>query len=360
MGHEIFGERFLGRDKPAWHILGQVFDLNREISVTDAVVEAGCGYRLEKIRIPDLEAFGKPIGVPLFAVFREPTSDDPNPCYLGTVSEDHELLDNLGIARILDPIGKHWPVETVGALRKGDSFFVTLKIGRSVLNGSDAVDRYFLVNGNHANGKGVRITVSTVRVVCANTLAFNLDSATTSLSLRHTTGVDGELAAAVALIARMEKADAEVVARLEQLASTRVTKAQVDRIINEAYPEEGETGRIRVAKEARDVGLMTVSMKDAIQTWELRREAVLRQKAMAWQCYGKLCQDFPDIANTAWAAVNAVTEVENHRVGLDGSAASILFGHRGRTMDRALRMAVEVAKRGERVGTSLRRVNAIG
>jgi hypothetical protein len=359
MSHEIFGERFIGRDVPAWHKLGEVFDVAEHVTVTDAVVRTKSDYRLAKVRVGSVEAFDELIPIPMYAVVREATDDDPQPRFINMVSEDFELMDNLTVAKIGDPLAEIWPLDALGSLREGRELFFTLKIGKTVLNGSDEVVRYFMVHAPH-DGGAITTTVSAVRTVCANTVDLAIARASSRVSLPHLKGVDGELKAVMAVVAKMEQADAEAVKTLESLAASAVTKAQVERIIAAAYPEREETGRVRIAKQAEEVGLLTESMKKSVQRWELRREAVLRRKALAWGCYHKLCDEYPDIAGTAWAALNAVTEVENHRAGDDG-AASILVGSRASTMERSLRLAVAIAREGGSARTvSLRRRDVAG
>jgi phage/plasmid-like protein (TIGR03299 family) len=352
MAHDIFGDRFIGRSTPAWHGLGTVFAQGRSIGVEEAVREAGCGYELEKVpvtlgAVPAWDG-AKQATTDLMALVRQPTTDDDTVRFLGMVGSGYEIVSNLDIARRLEPLRDAWPVETVGALGKGDSFFVTLSIGRLGLgrDGSDAVDRFFLVNGNHGNGKGIRITETTVRVVCANTLEMALGSkdprdAATRVTLDHVRGAGADLAVAVELMAKLRKLDDATVQRLQALSLKAVTESQVAAIFEAAWPMPDEPRKVTFAKQVSLAGLDPSRFAAAITDYEQWQAAVLDKRALATQCYSVLCDTTPAIAGTAWAAVNAVTEVTNHLKGRHVEE-SLLFGKRAGEQQRALSLALNL------------------
>lgn len=353
MAHNIFGDRFLGRTTPAWHALGTVFPADRGIGVEEAVREAGCGYELAKVPVT-LGTVPAWDGAPqattdLMGLVRQPTSDDDTVRFLGMVGKDYEIVSNLDIAQRLEPLREAWPVETVGALGKGDSFFITLAIGQVGLgrDGSDLVERYFLVNGNHGNGRGIRITETTVRVVCANTLELALgqrdrDFAATRVTLDHVRGAGADLAVAVELIGKLKKLDEGTLQRLQALSLRAVTEAQVQAIFAAAWPEPDEPRKVSFAKQVELAGLDPSRFAGAVAGYARWQAEVLDRRALAGQCYQVLCDSTPAIAGTAWAAVNAVTEVANHLQGRGNVEESLLFGKRAGEQQRALGAALSL------------------
>ena len=129
MAHNLFGSRFLGRQEPAWHKLGEVF--TDPISVSDAVLQAGLGY---EVHLENLYVGDDYTPIPSHkAIVRQPTDDDPQRQVFGLASNSYKIIQNTELGKILDPLAKTWPVETVGALGKGETMFLSLDAGEHTI-----------------------------------------------------------------------------------------------------------------------------------------------------------------------------------------------------------------------------------
>ena len=116
----LFGERFLGRREPAWHRLGEVFPADEKLTATDAMQRVDMMFNVDKhqqyIKMPD----GTELPTKSYSVVREPTTDDPQHRVLGTVGKEWTALQASDLSKMLDPITVKCPVETAGAIGKGE------------------------------------------------------------------------------------------------------------------------------------------------------------------------------------------------------------------------------------------------
>ena len=173
MPASIFGDRFVGFRQPAWHGLGEVF--TDRINVSEAVARAKVGFEIHKAQNfarMDTGRFddqGRPIvhSVPTnsYSVMREPTYDDPEWQVLSTVGEQWTPIQANDLATMLDPISERYPVETAGAIGRGEKIFFTLDAGGAEIAGEDH-NLYYLIT-DHRDGSGaLSMAFTPVRVVC--------------------------------------------------------------------------------------------------------------------------------------------------------------------------------------------------
>jgi hypothetical protein len=165
---ETGNHRFISRTGPAWHELGTVFDKNLVITAEEGVVMAECDYSVKKfpmiINLPT-----GPIASDQVALVRVPHTAEGSYHVLGQAGQNFEIIQNMEIGRMLNPLAQEWQVETVGALGEGEQFFICLDAG-SVSVAKEEVRQYLLVNNNHDGRRSLTIALTPVRVVCQNTL----------------------------------------------------------------------------------------------------------------------------------------------------------------------------------------------
>ena len=184
MPASLFGERFIGRREPAWHRLGEVFSADEKMSATDAMNRADIMFNVDKypqfIELPD----GSRIESNSYSVVREPTVDDPQYQVLATVGKEWTAIQAEDLGKMLDPITAQYPVETAGAIGKGEKIFISLDAGESKIAGEDH-NLFYLVSDARDGTGALNIAFTPVRVVCQNTLVAGLNDAKVSISIKH-------------------------------------------------------------------------------------------------------------------------------------------------------------------------------
>lgn len=342
MPASIFGDRFYGRREPAWHGLGTVF--TEPLTASEAVQKAKLDYTVTKVQI---ELPGELGSINRFALVRQPTPDDLHQRLFGIVGPQYQPLSNVDIAGMIDPLSAQWPLETIGALGFGETVFMTLDAGEDNIRG-DQIKKYFLVTDDKGGGKTLRIAFTPVRVVCGNTLVLGLQTATLTVGLRHYSTAGQNLKFQVSLIQQLQIIQQQTMQNLQQLALKKIIDSQLDAILIAAYPVPKQSSASRLASEVPLDFLSSDLLKDVIQkstTYQAQYDTIVEKQQVlrdgAKDLYHKINDEFPQIAETAWAAYNAVVECEDYRKGKNVQM-NTLFGSRAATKTNALAAAMLV------------------
>ena len=355
MAHELYGERFLGRRDMAWHGLGKVFPQEMAIGVLEAVESAGCDYIVHKVpltaNVGEIDGISAPVTLGnKVALMREPTDDEPMWQFFGTASEDYGLLQNTDIARVVETLNEVWPIETVGALKQGRTFFLTLDAGSEDVAGEE-IRKFFLVTDTKDGGTSAKIAFTPVRVVCQNTLTAGMKRAINSASIPHNINAISELEFRIDLLKKLTEAQTATMNSFRAMAQTQVDDDAVKLIFASAYPYPAKPKKVVLLEElGQDIqnlpeydevieGLKEVgsTYQYFIERADLFREAVAEN-------YAELNEKHPENAGTAWLAWQAVTEAEDWRRGPSTAGkieASTLFGARAQAKRRAYNTAME-------------------
>ena len=179
----------MSADQLPWHGIGTV--VTGKQTSKEAIVAAGLDWQVKKIpneytvRGPGrskIKIIGKG-----FQVVREDNNES-----LGNVGNRWTPQQNREGFEFMDAvIGRKAAVyETAGALGRGEKTWMLAKVGGLVtVGGDDVLDKYFLIANAHDGTKAIKFAVTTVRVVCANTLHLALTEAEKGeniFSIRHT------------------------------------------------------------------------------------------------------------------------------------------------------------------------------
>lgn len=344
--HNIFGDRFFGRTGPAWHELGTTDP--RVTRCVTAVKRAGLDYqvRLANItaQIPaELGGGSAPI-TNRMAIMRDPTNDDPEYRFFGFASEDYGIMQNMDIAKAMDMLTDTWPVETVGALGKGETIFLTLDAGDRKIKGED-IKMFFLVTDTRDGGTAMKIAFTPVRVVCQNTLVAGLKSAVLNVPLEHVAGLSGAFSSRMELVKRLTAAQDATMNAFDAMAKYRLQAGEFEQILDATYPMPSKPKKADLLDEftteedIASIGALYAEATEAQNLWMYYagRNVVFRDAAT--ELFTKFNNEFPKTAETAWAAYNAVVESADWRKGADSVPASSLFGPRANEKKRAFKAA---------------------
>lgn len=331
MAANLFGDRFFSFRKPAWHGMGKVQDT--EIGAYDAFSAIGT----YEVHLEDLVTeYG--IKLEQRAVVRSATEDDPSPRIYGVVSRDYQLITPTTVCDSWDKAVNR-PVETIGALGKGETFFVTTKLPTLSVRGEE-VENYLLLISPMTGSDALQIRVSPVRVVCQNTLVLAKRSSTETYKIVHDTYAQPRLEAWLDGIYERSLAKAEKInAEFAALAAKRLTPKAVDRIIEQVYtmpamPKQ-ELLKVVADRQAKDYEYL----KDQAENRRQAARALFDGKGMG--------MDSEAAAGTAWGLYNAVVELEDYSTPRPKSDAQrgndALVGNRAQTKARAYELCLVAA-----------------
>jgi hypothetical protein len=352
MAHEIMGQRFIARSKPAWHnIAKRVFREDEILSAREAMAEVA----------GDLEFTRSPIwyevdGVKYeadkkTAIIRKPTSDDRKSKLLGITSEAWAMTSYAELAGALDGLSKSYRVETAGVLQDGGLAFLCFRAEDWAVKG-DEMRSYFAANFSLTPGVGHKVFHSPIRVVCWNTNTMADQQATINLSIPHATDALQRIELASRLVSQFHEMKDKAKAIFESFADVHVSQKDVDSIFYAAFQLPELPAKLRLLKQqlsdteaetfkkALTPALLS-GLEKAQDGYDRQCDNVLRQREAAQERFEAF--EPSRLRGTAWAAYNAVTEVADWREGR-GADEAALFGGRAKEKSRAYAAAMALVK----------------
>jgi len=315
MAHELETQNgvasFASLREPAWHGLGTVFtDEKTTAEMLAAANLNNWNVRLVDVEIPNTLSSDKEYQ---YVVRTNPTNNSQTDI-LGVVGERYHVLQNEDLFSFGDNIldgGGRW--ETAGSIRGGRVVFGSLALEReTVLDPSGVADKvktYLLINTSHDGSIAIQASITPVRVVCANTLNLALgakrgkNAIKQSFKIRHTQTANGKVQIARETLglanAYMDSFDKMAHAMIQK----EITAQQFNDIVLAAYPKPDKDSKGSSKKWANKIDLI-----NDIYTGEFNGT----------------------IANTAWGALNALTErLDWHRNSRGDSNESLLAAASG-------------------------------
>jgi phage/plasmid-like protein (TIGR03299 family) len=201
MAHQIEAHdtMFSVRQKP-WHGLGVILDDYPE-TIEDALDKSGLTWEVEQTPLFMAgPAYGEGHFVPALEStmlevkdYRANVRTDTSGV-LGIVGKDYKVVQNREAFAWLDTLlGHDVEIETAGSLQNGKRVWVLAKLPELVEVGGDEIQRYVFCANSHDGSMAVTAAATNVRIVCANTLGWALNSATRSYKFRHTGDLSAKL-----------------------------------------------------------------------------------------------------------------------------------------------------------------------
>ena len=223
------------------------------------------------------------------AVSRTDTND-----VLGVVGSRYLPLQNSEAFGFMDGVlgehGAHY--ETAGSLKGNTRIWLLAKLPQTMtIIDDDRHETYMLLYNSHDGSSTVTVTLTSVRVVCNNTLqwALNRKDAQHTFHIRHTASMTDKVARAQEILGIAPAFYAEIERALKAL-----TKIQFDEKRMHAFARD----LLKVPSDMKDVD---VPGKTRVQVETLDRLFV-----------SGTGQDIEGVGGTAYAALNAVTEFDSH------------------------------------------------
>lgn len=291
MGHNLNFNRaagtwsFASRAEKAWHGLGQVVD--RAMTAKEAIELANLDYEVQKtpatmIVGPDEQRVEIPN---YFATYRTDTNEP-----LGMVKSRYEVVQNRDAFAFFDTIIDQGEAifETAGALGKGEKIFITAKLPDDILVGGEQVEQYVLLHNSHDGTSSVVAGLTSVRVVCNNTLQAALRSLENRVCISHTNKASDRLREAVRVMGIASKYSQQVQEMFNRMADTKMTEGEYRDYFRDVFKTEY---KIKSLEEEELNSTRLKNMVDGATQFALTHPT----------------QTTPETSGTLWGAYNAVS-----------------------------------------------------
>lgn len=302
-----------------WHGFGTKVDGLQ--TAKDAIVAAGLDWKvlLRPLYIRDLNAGSKIVKITDGHVA---TVRDTDSRPLGIVGASYRPVQNVEAFGMADAIVETGEAkyETAGALRNGRIVFLSMEIPKTVkIPGDDGVIQpYLLLTNSHDGSSALRALITTVRVVCSNTLNLALNGKNKGeIKLRHTTNIMDRVSEAQrALGLTFEYLDG-----FERMANQMMLRKLTDQEVYWA---------ILTAFPIKDVHPLGTSVRDMAKALSDNEGS---PAAKAFRMY-QTSDNIANVRDTAWGLFNGIAEYLDYgqfyraregSTALDSRARSILL-----------------------------------
>lgn len=214
-------------------------------------------------------------------------SDDKT--VLGIVTDRYKIVNNVDAFSFTDALVGETEdgvvrYETAGSLNGGKRVWLLAKMPtKKVLD--DEVEPYMVFSNSHDGTGAIKICMSPVRVVCANTLNLALNTAQRSWSTKHIGNMEDKLEEARHCLGMASIYMDALNNEADRLANIKLDYEQINEILDQMFP---------------------VTEKDS----DRKRANVQKVKDNYSICY--FMPDIEKFRGTAWAGVNAMADMIGH------------------------------------------------
>jgi phage/plasmid-like protein (TIGR03299 family) len=238
---------------------------------------------------------------------------------VGVVHQGFRPVQNRDAALLFDSVfgaGKR-SYHTGGYLGNGEVIWLLAKIDQTLnLGGQDVVQPYALLANSHDGSRALSISLTTIRVVCQNTLNMALQQKRGERFHRsHSSNFLAHAEAAQEFFEKTMKELETVTDRFTRLTKVKCSKEQFISILERLLPIPPKP-----RKADRYPGVL--------KAWEARREDVLRsRKEITHLREAGKGASLETAAGTFWGVLNAIIEYIDHHREIEGARiAYALFG----------------------------------
>ena len=283
---------FNGEHTVPWHGLGE--KVSQYVTCEEMLVAAGLDWTVHQMPLFFRDDAGESHGVDRVALVR-----DTDKKVLTVTSPNWKPLQNKDTLEFFKKYVEAGDatLETAGSLRGGKVVWAlaNLKTGFNVRGGKDRVDGYMLLTSPHEVGNAISLRATTVRVVCANTLAMAMGNGRETYRQSHVKEFDFDAAHATIEAAREEIHRASIDA--DTLAKMRMSQKDGVRLLATFFQPQEEDAQYEALLADREA-------------WDRSFEEVVGSYLNA-----------PGANQTnGWGVLNAVTHWADHVSGRGGEA----------------------------------------
>jgi phage/plasmid-like protein (TIGR03299 family) len=301
MSHDI-GKMFYCGERP-WHKLGRKLD---QPATLDEALSAGCLDWTVKT-VPIVPA-GEPDSTIAHrvAVVRNDRLPGQAGRVVGVVHPGFRPLQNREGAELFDSLlGQGNPIyHTGGYLRHGEVVWLLARVPHEIcLGGNDVLEPYLLFTNSHDGSVAIDIRLSTIRVVCQNTLSMALTSGKVGKVFRRShNGSAAQLQTeAKGFFEFAVKQCVEAEALFKRLANATCSPADFQAFLGKLIPDP----RIPITAASN------ISVRRAHET-RLNTLRVTRNEITAVHLEGIPTHSIAPAEDTWWGALNTLTGWVDH------------------------------------------------
>jgi phage/plasmid-like protein (TIGR03299 family) len=310
------GEMFYYGPVP-WH--GQGRELDQPANMEEAIEAGGLDWEVEAVGLSTDEEPPSPVRT-RFAMVRKDRSRGHPGRVLGVAHKEFNPLQNREGIRIFDSVfGKGKRVyHTGGYLGSGEVIWLLAELPKNIfVTPGDRVNTYALFTNSHNGTIAVDFRLTTVRVVCRNTLCLALKGSNTRDVFKHSHQGDySELEEKVAaFFAETLRAVGEVETRFKAMLDRKFDDDLIKAYIESIFPVPAKPAKFD-----------TSPMLAKLYTARVKKVKAARVTTAGLMNAGK-GTDLPGVKGSLWGALNAVLEYADHYDRNGGTnIASGLFG----------------------------------
>jgi len=339
---DLFGNNLQTRTRAWSRTATRSFSAKDKVTVKDGLQELGLLADLEKVPLKAHLKNGDIDDTSKYAIYRKPTKQDKKYRQISDrVGKDYEILQPSQLAKILDPISKQYPVETIGVDGNGKKLYMTLNLGNSKIANEDHELYWLIVDSRDGQGK-FQMAFTPIRVVCQNALVSARDSASITLALNHRKGIHSEVRDFSRMFNQLLTKQEETIEAMNSMATNKLKKKDVTEIIEHAYQEPKVSQRINNRKNLEMSPNMIKKQLEDFSVHEKKKSNIQIIRDNAMDRYNVFNEEHPKLARTSWAIYNAIVETEDFRRNRGNSANGFLpNGERAINKMRAFSKALE-------------------
>lgn len=243
MAHEIESTDtlVLNSNQPAWHGMGIV--LNQDLSPQEAC-KLAFPWQADQQDVFTLNPAG--VYEPILGHKMNVRSD--NGQRLGLVSSDYKIIQPKDVADFASALAADSSVkvqvETAGSIQGGKRMWILLKGDAFDVANNDTIFPYVLLSNGFDGSSSFRITPTTIRAVCSNTLHASIprvdlgELGKSAIVIRHTADALNRVEEARKALAGYSMAIEKTKQVMGLLSSKGVTKEQVNQFFIDSYTED--------------------------------------------------------------------------------------------------------------------------
>ena len=302
MAHNI-GQMFYYGELP-WHELGN--KLEHPATLEQALAAGGLDWEVGTVPIrPDREPDS--LITQRVAVVRTDRNPGEAGRVVGVVHPGFQPLQNREGATMFDAlIGQGQPTyHTGGYLKSGEIIWLLAKLPCDIrVRGDDVLETYLLFTNSHDGSVAIDIRLTTVRVVCQNTLSLALHKRGTAGKVfrrAHNGSYERLKDEAKSFFAFSIQQTKEAEQLFTRLAEKPCSKADFQEFLNKLIPAPGKPA--------------SANQNPAVlRSYETRMESLLatRKEVMSTHLEGISSRKIAPADNNWWGALNTITAWSDH------------------------------------------------
>lgn len=347
----IFADRNREEGRGYWHQFGTE-NTDPAISATDFLKPAGLDYEVIKRPVRTTNSKGQIMMIPgQFAII---SNHGGNEEPIAIVGREYEPIQNKHLAEVLDASGltEEYAIDVAGSTADGRTVFWALKAREGhTINGDDYRDHWLIMDGKDGN-RALTMALTPVRTVCSNALAMAIAGATIKVGIQHGKSAADELKWWLDIAPKLEAASAKAKDVLTTMGRYEITPAEVEQVLDAAYPKPKVRGRAQLYSQLTELGLGDEAGADIERAHSTHATAALRvfeKRQFVSDLFESYASDQSErnVAGTLLGIVNAVTDVENHRAPTskrENAALSNLYGPRYQAQAGAIKAALAIVR----------------